>query len=100
MNRLTITIPSKDNDGNSLFQLHQTAREFLVKEFGGFSSVDVHGQWQDPEDLKIYIDNSIRYEVLVDHEIDSLHPLASIVKKEGKQKCVLLTSEAVAIQCQ
>lgn len=100
MNRLTITIPNKDNEGNSLFQLHQHAREFMVKTYGGFSSVQVHGQWQDPEDLKIYVDNSTRYEVLVDDSIESLYPLAMQVKSEGKQKCVLLTSEETVIQCQ
>ena len=100
MNRLTITIPVKDNDKVDLPELHAKARAFLVKACGAFSSIAVHGQWEDPTDNQLYYDNSIRYEVLVAATLDILYPLTKLVKEEGKQKCVLLTSEEVNVECQ
>lgn len=100
MNRLTITIPHLDNEGVPLALVHRKAEEYFLEHFGGFSVDQIFGHWQDPEDLKIYREASARYEILTDEHIDSLYPIAKIVKTEGKQKCVLLTEETVVMECQ
>lgn len=100
MNRLTLTVPYRTNDNKAIPHVHDAVKKFFIDTYGGYSAVSVHGNWQDPETGVCYPEDSLRYEALVEEGIDSLYPIAKVVKKEAEQKCVLITCEEVHIECQ
>ncbi len=100
MNRLTLTVPYRDNEGNGLPELHNKVKAFFNDTYGAYSAVSVQGNWLDPETGRCYPEDSLRYEVLVDEGIESLYPITKEVKREAKQKCVLITCEEVQVECQ
>lgn len=100
MNRLTLTVPCRTNNGLSLDVLHEEVKLYFIERYGAYSAVAVSGDWVDADIGIRYPEDSVRYEVLVDEGIESLYPICKTVKIRGEQKCVLITCEEVHVECQ
>ncbi len=101
MNRLTIVVPTRNNNGILLDSTHREVESWLVDKYGAFSAYSQRGIWQDPADKKVYQDSNILYEIFTDQDKESLYPLAKMVKEKAQQQCVLVTCEQnIIFECQ
>ncbi len=62
MELLTLVLPHRDNDGQDVSDAHAYLQETLLRLFGGWSGVDIRGQWR-ADSGETFTDESTRYEV-------------------------------------
>ena len=101
MQRLTITIPTEDNHGRKYdWQRWQDLELDLQTTYGGFTRVQVSGQWADFDykgGCRIYKDESVRYEILTDRPYEHLKAIAEQWGRKLGQLSVLTTCEDIQV---
>ncbi len=96
MVRYTITLPTHDNDGHDLADVHEQAREYLLRHFGAFTAHEALGAWRGAE--RTYAEPVVAYAVDVPDTRESyasLHALAQALKASGGQEAIYLTRQPV-----
>lgn len=67
MREASFIIPTQDNDGADLADVHAVIREELIAGgFGGFTVSPVQGFWRDETTGLTYSDNSLEYRLAAD----------------------------------
>ena len=61
MKTITLIAPKKNNDGEDMTTQIAELENYIVDEFGGFTSQDVRGAWKD--NGIIYYDENISYTI-------------------------------------
>ncbi len=98
MHRYTLTVPLRDNDGDSLAFLHSGVSGRLAREFGGLTVLrDAVGVWSAPdaanpgrEPVKVYIVDTAREDALA-----LLQRLAASIARFAGQDAVYLTRQPI-----
>jgi hypothetical protein len=94
--RYTLTIPRKDNGGNSLVAVRKYAAERLIEWFGGATATNAEGAWKG--DTRVYTEPVVVYAVDVGDTSDAfarLHALALYVKRVAAQESVYVTRSPI-----
>lgn len=66
MREASFIIPCQDNAGEPLATVHDTIKQELADQFGGYTSHLTHGGWIDRG--KLYDEKGVRYTVALDPE--------------------------------
>lgn len=98
----TITVPTKDNDGQSISNCAwQSLEGRLLNAAGGFSKILIRGSWISDDGIR-FDDSSYRYEMLTDngHGIltSQIDDIANFVKAMWQQETVLITETETRFQ--
>lgn len=105
MSRLTnikviaqLTLPSEDNDGQSLSSVHRTLKTQLATSFGGYTAFETGGGWVD-ENGQLVEEDGTTYQVALKPDQASVDLFRSIVLdtgREAKQKAMFYVIDAIA----
>lgn len=91
--RYTVTLPLRDNEGETVITAHERLRERLLDIAGGYSSTSINGAWR-ADDGTVYHDTSIRYECIAHERVRAgILAAAADACAAARQECVLVTHE-------
>ncbi len=79
----TLILPTHDNDGNDLRDIHAALQSQACDTFGGFTVDRVYGGWRDPRTSRVMHDNSVRYSFAVDDTAEDRARLESVARFYG-----------------
>ena len=87
MKTITLVAPKKNNDGEDMTTQIVKLENYIIDEFGGFTSQDVRGAWKD--NGTIYYDESISYTIATEKfNTEQAWKLISDILIEFEQKAV------------
>lgn len=93
MYRYTLTVPTIDNDGRPLTEVHENVRLSLERRFPGFTAHDGTGYWGGEhaghEPVTVYVIDAGA------DDLDHLRAIARYVKYVGQQDAVYLTRQTI-----
>ena len=98
MNKATIIIPKKDNNGNKFpTAVIAQIQKDILKEYGGYTVRNVKGAWLGP-DGKTYMDDSWEYSIVMDDEgVKKIENRLIKIKELLRQEAMYLEVQKIKI---
>ena len=96
----SMILPSKDNNGADLTDVHCALRAVLCDTFGGFTAIESQGGWKSDAGL-LYLESGVTYMVASNDSEESRAKLESIALFYGHmadQLCVMVTHANGAVK--
>ena len=96
-----IILPTHDNDGMDLKGVHREFKLRLVREFGGFTAMRAEGGWYSEDEMMLYAEDVILYDVAVDEDNDDLERLFQIADEycgKASQHCIYVRGPNMRVQ--
>lgn len=99
MYQINITLPVKDNDGNSNQEAINSILHNIVKQYNGYSTTQILGAWYNNEDNQIYYDESVQASVIVDsqEQVNEIKQQAVTWAVQLKQYSLLVTVQPLEV---
>jgi len=94
MRLASITLPTHDNNGAPLHDVHAAMRADIVDAFGGFTAYAATGAWRDDTSCTVITESVCVYLIACDDTAKTRETLDSFARFFGrmaKQKCVFVT---------
>ena len=94
MRLASITLPTHDNVGAPLNDVHSALRADIVAVFGGYTAYGATGAWRDDTDSAVITESVCVYLIACDDTAktrDTLDSLARFFGHMARQKCVFIT---------
>lgn len=90
MREMKIHLPTRDNDGNPLDDIHLQLRKRLCAEFGGFTAIQAFGGWANHATGELFEESGICYLVSADcaGAKGKLHRLARWIGAAARQQAM------------
>jgi hypothetical protein len=96
----SMILPSKDNNGVDLTDVHCALRTVLCDTFGGFTAIESQGGWNSDAGL-LYLESGVTYMLSMDDSEESRAKLESIALFYGHmaaQLCVMVVHANGAVK--
>ena len=91
-----VTLPSEDNDGQSLASVHRTLKTELATAFGGYTAFETGGGWMDGDTL--VEEDGTTYQVAIDKDANYLfRAMVLRAGKEAGQKAMFYVIDGFAV---
>jgi hypothetical protein len=87
-----IILPLIGNNGADLFMVHQHAKHYMLKNWGGYTSYETIGGWAGKNGM-VEGEKAIMYEVAMPlADVIKLRSLASFIGYQAQQECVMIVT--------
>lgn len=94
-----VTVPSEDNEGQSLAAVHSTFKRELCAAFGGYTSFETGGGWVDPATNELYEEDGTTYQVAIEatsNAVDLFRAMVLSVGRSAGQKAMFYVIDGFA----